>query len=235
MKFLQCWSYAIFCNVFGWAHADMLMKANLVPCRCTEKGKHGLRSLLIMITSMWVQKVLPYFHLGNPGLEYIYACNAQMANTCNQKHFWVHQTRCKDWLLSVCAVSTGYLSVFSSQQCSCHWSKTSGHAGMYQELLLLPGLVAEHPLGLLDMCHIPFAQSNYFLSWVKRGDMSENRVASRHRQREKKRLNLCLAPFVSAYTVNCHVIQVEKRSSVHMIAQMSTQTMYSLVFFGAPF
>lgn len=107
------------------------------------------------------------------------------------------------WAQGICRVS--------SQQCSCHWSKTSARAGMYQELLLLPGLVAKHSLGLLDMGHIPFAQSNYFLSCVKRGNLSENRVASCHRQREKKRLNLCLAPFVSAYTVNCHVIQVEKK------------------------
>lgn len=65
----------------------MLMRADLVPCLCTEKGKQGRRSLLTMTTSVWVQTVLPYFHLGNPGLEYMYACTAQMSNTFNQKLF----------------------------------------------------------------------------------------------------------------------------------------------------
>jgi len=39
------------------------MKADLVPGLCIEKGKHGLRSLLVMTASVWVQSV-PMFQSG---------------------------------------------------------------------------------------------------------------------------------------------------------------------------
>lgn len=49
MKGVQCFVLCL--------EEHMLMKANLVSCLCTEKGRHGFRSsLLIMITSVWVHK-----------------------------------------------------------------------------------------------------------------------------------------------------------------------------------
>lgn len=65
----------------------MLVKADLIPCLCTEKGKRELKSLLTMPTVVRLQKMLPCFHLGNSGLEYMNAFTTQMANTYSQKHF----------------------------------------------------------------------------------------------------------------------------------------------------
>lgn len=65
----------------------MLVKADLIPYLCTEKGKRELKSLLTMPTVVRLQKMLSCFHLGNSGLEYMNALTIQTANTYSQKHF----------------------------------------------------------------------------------------------------------------------------------------------------